>query len=619
MQSARKPWTKEYRVFGIPSTFEPYPDKPVFELLAEAARKFKRNGLIQNNYKLTYPLVKEHTDRLATALCHLGLKKGDRVATLLPTSIQFIVTDYAIARAGLVQIPCSSLEPENVLVHKCRQARPQALVCLDINLALAVELARQAEIKHLILTHIDDYSHNPPVRQGTLGHPQWHWLTDMIVNTSPEPPEYSFNVEEDLETLLFTGGTTGLPKGCMLTHRNVYANAIQNYWVMGQTGVAMRGALSVLVGLPFFHSFGHLILHSMTHFGFNQILITDPRDTRTMVEMIKKYRPVMQFGVPTQFMNLCKEELKGFGMLGLSGSAPLAPSTQQEYEKRSSGGILEGYGLSEMSPSTHLNTSFLLRITGGRIPARIISTALSLPGVKFLLNRFARWMGPKLTGQVITRALAIITKATAPKATSKKKKRSKEKRGTIGIPFPDTVIKIVDPETEEMISWEELSKGKRGEMLLKGPQRMLGYWPTPGEGVDAEGYIHTSDVVKLDEHGYFYVVDRTKDMVNVSGYKVYSREIDDILLSHGKIEMAGTIGVDDPEREGSERVVVYVQPKPKFKDQLTEEEVIAYLKTKVAKYAIPRKVFIVDEIPLTEVHKVNKKILREMAQKRSVQ
>ena len=553
-------------------------------------------------------------DRLATALSNFGLKKGERVATLLPTSIQFIVADYAISRAGLVQIPSSSLEPPANLEHKFKEGSPRVLICLDEYMKLAKEIVKKAGIEYVIVTTLDDYSNNKPAKYDDLGQKNWFWMMDLIKNTDQNPPSYEYNVVEDLETLLFTGGTTGLPKGCMLTHRNVYSNAIQNLYVMGQTGLLLQGAISVLLGLPFFHSYGHLIMHSMTLFGFNQILINDPRDTVTMVQMIKDYRPVLQIGVPTQFMKLCDEELNGVGMLGLSGSAPLPPSAQEEYEKKSGGGIMEGYGLSEMSPTTHLNTSFLLRLFGGRIPVKITNLFLRIPGIKGLLNLLLRLVGPKAIGIVLTKGFSILTKLTAQKPSDKKKNKSAvEKRGTIGVPFPDTEIKIVEVGTEREMSWDEVVGGKVGEMLLNGPQRMLGYWPNPGDGIDQDGFIHTSDVVKIDDNGYFYIVDRTKDMIIVSGYKVYSREVDDELYHHEAVDMAATIGIPDPEREGSERVVVYIQLKSEFKGKTKEDDIISYLREKIAKYAIPRKVIFIDELPLTEVQKVDKKRLRKMA------
>lgn len=612
MSRADLPWTKEYRVLGIRKTLYPYPDRPVYAILEEVAEKYKKNGLIQNNFKITYSEVLEHVNRLAMAFYKLGLEKGDRVATLLPTSIQFVVADYAISRAGLVHIPASSLEPPANLKHKFSEGTPLALICLDEYLDVAMSAVKNSSIKHVIVTRIDDYSHNTDHLKNPSSDTYIRFM-DLIHNTSPVPLNHFFDVEKDLETLLFTGGTTGLPKGCMLTHRNIYANALQNFHSLGQNGMLLRGAVSVLLGLPFFHSYGHMIMHTMTILGWNQILVNDPRDTNGMIQMIKDYKPMVQIGVPTQFMKLCDAELKGTGMLGLSGSAPLPPSAQEDYEKKTGSGIMEGYGLSEMSPVTHLNTTFLLRLFGGRFPVTITNFLLQIPGVKPVLNKLLRLAGPKLVGMSLTWTFSLLTSITGRKKSSKRKKPGTEKRGTIGIPFPDTEIRIVDIITGEKIPWDKVAEGIRGEMLLRGPQRMLGYWPTPGQGLDENGYIHTSDVVKVDERGYFYIVDRTKDMIIVSGFKVYSREIDDILFDHEAVEIAATVGIADPEREGSELVIVYVQLKAQYKNKIDENQIISYLREKVAKYAVPKKVFIVDEIPLTEVQKINKKQIKQMA------
>jgi acyl-CoA synthetase (AMP-forming)/AMP-acid ligase II len=291
----------------------------------------------------------------------------------------------------------------------------------------------------------------------------------------------------------------------------------------------------------------------------------------------------------------------------------LPPSAQKAYEKKTGCGIMEGYGLSEMSPVTHLNKTFLLRLFGGRIPVTIANHFLQIPGVKPVLNKLLRIAGPKLVGLALTRLFSFLTAITGRKKSSQHGKHGVEKRGTIGIPFPDTEIVIKDITTGEEIPWDKLTEGARGEMLLRGPQRMLGYWPTPGQGLDENGYIHTNDVVKVDDRGYHYVVDRTKDMIIVSGFKVYSREIDDILFEHKAVEIAATVGIPDPEREGSERVVVYIQPKVQYKNRIDERQFTAYLKENVAKFAVPKNIFIVDEIPLTEVQKVNKKRLKEMA------
>ncbi|MFP4446264.1 MAG: AMP-binding protein [Desulfosudaceae bacterium] len=610
--SAKMPWFKEYKVFGIPETLEPYPDKSVGDILDEAAAKYKKTGLIQNNFKMTYPEVKDHVDRLAAALAGLGLQKGERVATILPTSIQFVIADYAIAKAGLVQIPSSSLEPPANLEHKFTKGSPRAIICLDEYLELATEVKEKTGIEHLIVSALDDYSLTPPAEHAPLDVPGAVWMSDLIAAAEPVPPQVSFDVERDLELLLFTGGTTGLPKGCMLTHRNIYANAMQSTWAQGAASKAIRGAVSVLLGLPMFHSYGHMIMHVMTILGADQILITDARDTKMMVKMIKEYRPLMQMGVPTQFLKLAQEELAGIGMLGISGSAPLPPSTQEEYEKKSSGAIMEGYGLSEMSPNTHLNTSFLVRLAGGRVPQRINSMVMSLPGVVPVANWGLRRLGSKTIGTVGGKFISFTVKRTSGK--KKKGGSASEKRGAVGIPFPDTEVLLIDTDTGVPLTPEEVAEGKRGEMCLKGPQRMLGYWPDPGSGLDENGYVRTGDVVRVDADGYFYIVDRTKDMVNVSGYKVYTRELDDILSSHPQVEMGSAVGIPDPDREGSERVVAYVQPTEAAADTLTPEEIILFLKERVAKYAVPKAVKIVEAMPLTEVQKLDKKKMRAMAE-----
>jgi long-chain acyl-CoA synthetase len=591
MAEAKLPWLEEYSVFGIPETFKPYPDQPVYDTLYRAAEKYKKQGLIQMNYMMTYPEVKDHVDRLATALCKMGLKKGDRVATLLPTSIQFIIADYAISRAGLVHIPSSSLEPADHLQHKFKEGSPDALICLDEYLDVVRDILKKIQIKNIIVTK----------------------MAELIAKTSPNPPDVKFDVEKDLELILFTGGTTGLPKGCMLTHRNIYANTIQNSNAMGRSQKLLDGVLTVLMGVPFFHSYGHCAMHSMIYTGCNQILIPDARDTAVMVEMIKKYRPLLQLGVPTQFLKLTQGELKGITILGISGSAPLPKTVQEEFEKKGGGGgIMEGYGLSEMSPVTHLNTSFMLRIFGGRFIVKMNSKFLGIPGVVPGTNLFLRIVGSKIVGFFLSKGIGILSKVTA--FTSKKSKTKVEKRGTIGIPMPDTEIKIVDVDTGRNLTWDEMIGGKTGEMCLRGPQRMLGYWPTAGSGLDEEGYVRTGDVVKVEENGYFYIVDRTKDMIIVSGFKVYSREIDDILHNCPGVSRAATVGIPDPERQGSERVCVFVEPQSGCEKDVTEEKVINYLKTAVAKYAVPKHVCIVDAIPLTEVQKVDKKRLRQMAE-----
>jgi long-chain acyl-CoA synthetase len=473
MIRADLPWFKEYKVIGMPKTFKPYPDQPAHDILYQTAKKYKNQGLIQLDYMMTYPEVQDHVDRLATALYNMGLRKGDRVATLLPTSIQFCIADYAISRAGLVHIPCSALEPSEHLLHKFKEGAPKALIALSDCMDVVNNIAQKVEMQKIIITKLEDYSLNKPKNYETLKLKDAVWMADLISQTSPNPPEVSFDVEKDLELLLFTGGTTGLPKGCMLTHRNVYANAIQSSNAFGATSKIVRGVITVLMGQPFFHSYGHSNMHTMSYAGFNQILIPDARDTASMIRMIKEYHPFLQFGVPTQFLKLTQSELKDVSIIGVSGSAPLPKTLQDEFDKKSGGGgIMEGYGLSEMSPTTHLNTSLMIRLGGGRTMTTISSAITNLPGNAFFVNGFLRMIGTKTVSKVLSKTFGKLSKVTGKKLSKPKS----EIRGTIGIPFPDTEIKILNIDTGATISWDDVVKGKTGEMCLRGPQRMLGYW-----------------------------------------------------------------------------------------------------------------------------------------------
>jgi len=600
------PWYNEYKVCSIPETLEPYPDEPAHCFLDKAAILYPKIGCVQLGLEFSYPEVKDHADRLANALASMGVEKGDRVATLLPTSIQYVVADAGISKAGAVHVPCSFLEARDTLAHKFTESSPKALICLDEHFLLAEYLQEFMQDNNILITKLDDYSSSPSDRVETPGA---LWLTEVIEQAKPVPPRITFDVSKDLETLLFTGGTTGLPKGCMLSHRNVVANAMQNPAMLGPITKVFAGNMSVMMGTPFFHSYGHCIMHTMINSGANLLLVVDPRDTGTMLQMMEEYNPIMQVGVPTQFMKMLDEDLKKAKIIGLSGSAALPPKVQEKFEESSGGFISEGYGLSELSPVTHFNVSANIRVFGGRKMLRLMNALLYNPIGVAIQRAQARLMGHKRFGKFFTTIVALMAK----RSRKSKKLKGVELRANIGIPVPDTMVKVVEVDTGKPLTFDELSKeGKVGEMLLAGPQRMLGYWPEEGRGLDEEGFVHTGDVVKMDENGYFSIVDRTKDMAIVSGYKVYTREVDDLLYDHPATEMAATIGVPDPEREGSERIKVFVQLKKDYKGKVSEEEYTAYLRDKVAKYAVPRSVVFLDEMPLTEVFKVNKKVLREM-------
>lgn len=549
------PWYAEYEEFGIPRSLEPYPDEPVHDLLYTAAEEYPEQGLVQFSEKYPYPDVLDHVERLATALNERGIGKGDRVASVLPTSVQFVVTTYAISRAGGVHIPNDFLDAEDDLVYRLEQGQPSVLIGQDKHRDLILRLRDELDIEHVILTSIEDYSSDPPTDHDIEEIDGVEWFRDVIETTEPEPPDLDFDVTEDVHTLLFTGGTTGLPKGCRLTHRNIYANALQGVASQSQMAQLMRGQEAAIMALPMYHSYGYSVMSTLIELGLDVLLVPDGRNTDMMVEMINEFGALIMLGVPTQFMELVDEELEQ-DIIGISGSAPLANKTQEDFKEKSKG-ISQGYGLSEMSPITHFNARGLLDMMTGESSA---DDAFDHP--------------------------------------------------TIGVPVPDTEVKLVDVDTGEVIPIEEAIEAEReGEMYLNGPQRMLGYLDD-SNAVDDEGFIGTGDVVKIDPSGRFYVVDRVKNMINVSGLKVYTEEVDDVLYDHPDIKRPATVGIPDPDRPGSERVKIYIEPTPDA-DQLTPENIRDHLDGNVPRQALPEEVEFVEEMPLTDIGKTDKKALRE--------
>ncbi|WP_458185552.1 class I adenylate-forming enzyme family protein [Haladaptatus sp. NG-WS-4] len=550
-----KPWFREYREFGIPESLRPYPEMPVHKILEEAATEYPDAGVVQHGRTVTYPELHEHVERLATALRERGVEKGDRVATVLPTSVQFIVAEHAITRAGGVHIPNDFLDAEDDLAYRLEQGNPQVLIGNAAHSDLLYDLYDDLDIDHLLLTEVEDYSAAPPTHDEAR---DAEWFVDVVEKTNRNPPDVEFDVETDVHTILFTGGTTGRPKGCLLSHRNVLANARQGVASMSQLATMLRGTESALLALPIYHAYGYSVAHSLLDLPVTVLLAPDPRDTTRMVDLIDEHGPVLLFGVPTQFMDIVEEELDT-SVVGISGSAPLASETKETFERHGTG-VSQGYGLSEMSPITHFDIRGVYEMMLGANSDSFDS--LDQP--------------------------------------------------TIGVPVPDTEVKLVDIDSGEEIPMERaIEDDLEGEMYLNGPQRMLGYLDAESSPFDDEGFVPTGDVVRIDEQGRFYVVDRVKDMINVSGLKVYSEEVDEILFGHEGVRRPATVGVPDPERPGSERVKVYVEPEPAAEGELTASDVRDFLADKVPRHARPDAVEFVEEIPQTAIGKTDKKRLRE--------
>jgi long-chain acyl-CoA synthetase len=367
----------------------------------------------------------------------------------------------------------------------------------------------------------------------------------------------SINPKEDIAVLQYTGGTTGVPKGAILTHMNLVANALQcGDWNEG----SVRGKEIALINLPLFHIYGQTVcMNYCVYAAAKLVLNVDPRDFPTLFSLIKQYKPTVFPGIPTLFMRMLQyqdlpkyaEAMKTIRIMN-SGAAPLPPEVLKKFEEVTGGKIAEGYGLTECSPVTHSNPLIGLR-----------------------------------------------------------------KVGSIGMPFPDTDAKIVDIETGS----KEVPLGEVGELAIRGPQCMKGYWNKPSETAkqmrselcgDKGPWVLTGDMARMDEDGYFFIVDRKKDMIDVSGFKVYPREVDDVLFEHPAVAMAAAVGVPDPEIPGNERVKAFVVLKQGIEESdKLKEEIREFCRKKLAPYKVPKFIEFKKDLPMTLVGKVLKRKIRE--------
>lgn len=550
MSYADKPWLKSYKMgpFKLPQTMAPYPEISIYQFLEDSAKDYPDNtAIVYLDKSLTYSQLKLQVDKLATALAELGVKKGDSVATVLPNCLEFVICDYAIMRLGAIHVPISVLHRKDDLLYELGESKPNTIISSYRRVERVMSIADQIKFKNLIYVPVSifpDYT-VPKIKDVPDDAIR---LEDLIANYEPNPPEVKINPKEDMALLPFTGGTTGLPKGTMITHYNVTCDIRQVlHWMLHPLKAGVKGKSSIIACVPMFHQFGHFALHGAISWGL-RLFIMDPRDIDRIVETIIENRPFMVLGVPTHFTYLLNKQLPRMQVFFYSAAAALPVEVAEQMEKKSGIPMGEGYGATETCGGTHINLSAFSKVTG---------------------------------------FMASVKKAS------------------IGVPVPDTDVKIVDLETGE-----EVPFGESGEIWIHGPQVMKGYWPTPGKGL-VDGWLPTGDVAKMDEDGYFYIVDRIKDMINVSGNKVYSRVVDEVIHDHPAVSSVGVIGITDPKRIGSERVKAFIALKPESRGKVTEEEIIEFCKEKLPPYAVPKEVEFRKSLPLTLVMKINKKKLRE--------
>ncbi len=549
-----KPWLKAYFLgpYKLKHSMEPYPEMNVYSFLENSAKTYPEvTACVYADEEITYPQLKDKVDRLASAFIELGVSKGTAVATVLPSCPEFIIVDYACMKIGAIHVPLSILHKADDLLHELKESKTEFVVCSYRRIPRVNEVKPETDVKTVVYTPTKLFPDYEAPQMDDISEPGYHLMDDLIAKHEPHTETVEIDPKTDIALLPFTGGTTGVPKGTMLTHFNLTSNVIQTvHWMMDPLKVGIVGKGATAICVPIFHSYGHWAIHASISWGLKMFLM-DPRDMVRIVDVINEYRPAIVFAVPAHYVAFCDLPLKKGQIFYYSAAAALPPELAEEFEKISGVPMGEGYGATETTAGTTVNISAFSKVTG-------------------------------FMKQV--------------------------KRG-VGVPLPDTEIRVINPETGE-----EPPIGEPGELWVKGPQIMAGYWPTLGSGLEEDGWLRMGDMVQMDEDGYFTVVDRIKDMINVGGNKVYSRVIDDILHEHPAVEVAGVIGVPDPERPGSERVKAFIQLEPEFKGKVTEDEIIEFLRDKVKPYAVPRSVEFRDELPLTLIMKLHKKLLREEEQ-----
>lgn len=544
-------WHKAYAK-GVPRSLD-YEEITLHDALERTAKRFPDTvALIMMGKKITYRELNELVNRFANALTVLGIRKGDKVALLLPNIPQVVIASYAVFRLGAVVVMNNPLYTESELEHQLNDSGSRMAIGLDLLTPRMLKLKDKTGIESIIACHIRDYLPFPKKQLFPFVKKQMHRETDpkegvydfldLVKKYPATPPEVSVAFH-DLAALLYTGGTTGVSKGVMLTHQNCSVCVQQlKAWVFD----AVEGKDRMLGTFPAFHVAGFTTgMNTAVFRGLTYILIPRP-EPGIVLEMTRKYRPDWFPCVPTIFVGVLHHPdfsktdfscVKGC----VSGAAPLPIETINQWQERVGAGIVECYGLTETATLSHANP----------------------------------WRG-------------------------------KTKVGSVGVPVPDTDCRIVDVET----GTRDLPQGEAGEILVKGPQVTQGYYHNPAETAQAirDGWLYTGDIGYMDEEGYLFIVDRKKDMIIAGGYNIYPRDIDEVLYTHPKIQEACAVGLPDPYRGETVKAFIVL----KAGETLTEEEVIAFCREKLAAYKVPKLVEFMPELPKSTVGKVLRRKLREM-------
>jgi long-chain acyl-CoA synthetase len=547
-----RPWTRHYDP-GVPATLI-YPKVPLQAMLDDAAESYPNaTATVFFNRKRSYKSISDAAWRIANGLRKLGVKKGDRVALVLPNTPQFVISFYGALRAGATVVPCNPRYTAPELRHQLADSGATVVVVLSRLYPLVKAARAGTSVEHVVVTNIKEEM-SPLLRllftlakekkdghrQTFAGDPGALAFSDLL-----DAPAEPFDVgtrTDDLALLQYTGGTTGVSKGAMLSHRALVANTLQcRAWFTN----LQDGKGTAMAVMPFFHVYGLTVVMSFAVQAAAAMVLEPQLDLERLLKDVQRHRPQVFCGAPIIYNAInnsplaTKYDLRSIEAC-VSGSAPLLLETHRRFVELTGAKIVEGYGLTEAAPVTHCNPIF---------------------------------------GE------------------------GKQKIGTIGVPYPDVESKIVDLETGE----RELAPGESGELILRGPQLMDGYYKRPDETALTlrNGWLYTGDIATVDEDGYVAIVDRKKEMIIVSGFNVYPREVEEALATHPAVLDAAAIGVPHPIK--GEEVKAFVVLKPGV--TATADELRAHCAERLAPFKRPHEIEFRESLPKTLIGKTLRKEL----------
>ena len=549
-----RPWLAHYDM-GVPQTIE-YPKAPLFHFLEEASHKYPDHACtIFNGAVISYREMNALTDHMAAALVELGVKKGDRVGIFMPNTPQFVIAYYGILKAGGVVVAVNPTYPPDEVLTPVNDANIEIMFTLTRFYKVLKTVREKSKLKRIIVSNIKETlspimrvlftllkekkggDHLENVDSGDL------WMKDLLAKHANSPRPKVDVSPDDTALFQYSGGTTGVPKGAVAMHRNVVANTLQiKNWMTGLD----EGKEVVLMGIPLFHVYGMVAgMNFAMASGASMVMIPNARDLKDVLKNISKHKATIFPGVPLLYNGINNHPDVKAGKYDLSsikacisGSAALMRETKEQFEKLTGGKVFEGYGLSEAPTATHCNP---------------------LNGVN--------------------------------------------KTGSIGMPLPDVDVKIISLDDGET----EMPQGEIGEVTIHGPQVMKGYHNMPTETAntlrqmkDGKTWLFTGDIARMDEDGYFYIVDRKKELIKPGGFQVWPREVEEAIMSHPKVLEVGVGGIPDPNRGETVKAWIVVKPG----EELTVEELKAFCKEHLAPYKVPTHFEFRKELPKTTVGKI---------------